>query len=494
MDFLDPKAKKRHAIRMMIGYGLMGLLIAIATTILVFQAYGFDVDRKTGEVIQNGLVFVDSAPSGASVYLNDKLQKDQTNVRQTLPEGHYNLLIRKDGYRDWRRSFDLKGGSIERFTYPLLLPNELVPQEVVAYDQTPAFTTESLDRRYVLVSTGASLTNYIEYDLNNLTKDRPAERQVTFPAGLFTAADGAHGLELVEWSTDNKHLLVKHTFNGGKEFIILSRDAPETSININKLLVQTPTTVTLRDKKFDQWYLFNAEGGLLQTADAKKTITPVLSGIGVFKSHDAETLLYTQPVVNSTNQRVFLRQGKQTYMIREITAGTAMLDLTQYDNAWYVVIGSDADKKTYVYKDPVKFFENNKDKKPAPLVILHTTGPLTNVSFSQNTRFIVAQSGQHFEVYDAEYKQSYKYDISQVFDPSSKVTWMDGHRMLGRSGGKIIMFDFEGSNFQTIIPSSATSLPMFDRDYTVLYTLNTASSNKDKQALFRTDLRYAQDR
>src|SRR5689334_19275883 len=124
MDFLDPKARRRHTIRLYIGYGLMATLILIASAILVFQAYGFDLDRKTGEVIQNGLVFVDSAPDKANVFFNDELQKAKTNNRFALPSGDYTLKIQKDGYRDWHRTFSITGGAVERFSYPLLLPTK----------------------------------------------------------------------------------------------------------------------------------------------------------------------------------------------------------------------------------------------------------------------------------------------------------------------------------------------------------------------------------
>ncbi len=62
MDFLDPRKKRAYKIRLYIGYFLMAVALSIGTLILLFEAYGYDVNHKTGEVIQNGLVFVDSRP------------------------------------------------------------------------------------------------------------------------------------------------------------------------------------------------------------------------------------------------------------------------------------------------------------------------------------------------------------------------------------------------------------------------------------------------
>jgi hypothetical protein len=496
MDFLDPVAKKRRNIRLMVGYVLTGILIITASTIMVFQAYGFEVDRKTGEVIQNGLVFIDSAPDGATIYLNGEVQRELTNTRLKLVEGKYELLIKKDGYRDWKRAFDLHGGDIERFTYPMLLPLNLEQQEIANLGASVGFSSQSPDRRWLMVSKGAAIREFIEYDLNNVDQntEKPRERAFTFPEALFKKIDGPHSIELVEWSTDNKHMLVKHNFTGGYEFLVLSRDNPETSININQLLGINPTAINLRDKKFDQWYLYTQDGGVLQAADSKKNIAVVLTGVGTFKSHDDKTLLYTQPILNAKTQRVFLRQDDRTYLLREISAGPAQLDIARYDNAWYLLVGSDADQKTYVYKDPARILALNDERKPAPVSILKSTGALTWVSFSNNTRFTLAQSGQHIEVYDAEYKETFRYDIGDLFDSGTKLKWMDGHRLIARSKNEVIIFDFDGSNFQKVVPAVAGDVIFFDRDYTVLYALNKSKVTTDTLGLIRTDLRFEQDK
>lgn len=498
MDFLDPKAKKRHKIRLFIGYALMGTVILTTSAILVFSAYGFDVDRKTGEVIQNGMVFVDSAPDGAEVVFNDKLQGYKTNNRFSLPSAQYSLKIQKQGYRDWNRSFQLDGAEVERFTYPMLIPLNLEPREIQAYNSAPSFSTNSPDRRWAIVSAGNSITEFTEYDLNNLegADDNPQTKKITLPSNLFTQADGDHSLTLVEWSTDNKHFLVKHNFAGGYEFVIIARDQPNNSININKLLGQNPGSVVLRDKKYDEWYLYTKEGGILQSADTKKSIEQVATNVTAFKTHDSDTILYaTRSSAEATSQMVKVKQGSDVYDIKEVPVSALFLDIAKYDGKWRVVVGVDAEKKTYVYTDPVNELQKKNDKKSIETTtVLRSTGPINWVGFSNNTRFIVAQSGQHFDVYDFEYKERFRYDIENKFDVNTKVEWIDGHRMSARSGEKAIIFDFDGSNKQELVNVSPVAPLIFDRDYTVLYTITKAKSDAAKQAIFATELRLEGDK
>ncbi len=67
MDYLDPVKKKAHKRRLYLGYGLMAIVVAFATIILVYLGSGFYVDRQTGALIQNGQILVASRPEGAEI-------------------------------------------------------------------------------------------------------------------------------------------------------------------------------------------------------------------------------------------------------------------------------------------------------------------------------------------------------------------------------------------------------------------------------------------
>jgi hypothetical protein len=124
MDYLDPKKEARHRVLLFVGYILIGVAILIGTLVLLYQAYGFGIG-KNGTVIQNGLVFVSSQPNPANIYLNNKLNKSQTNTRLTLPSGIYQVRLARDGYRDWQRTIEVEGGDVQHFDYPFLIPSKL---------------------------------------------------------------------------------------------------------------------------------------------------------------------------------------------------------------------------------------------------------------------------------------------------------------------------------------------------------------------------------
>jgi hypothetical protein len=122
MDFLDPKKRRAYHIRLIVGYVLVAIVIGLATVILVYGANGYGINTKTGQIVQNGLLFADSKPGGARIYLNDVDQNAATAARLVLPAGNYKLTLKKSGYRDWSRHFTLSEQSVARYVYPFLFP------------------------------------------------------------------------------------------------------------------------------------------------------------------------------------------------------------------------------------------------------------------------------------------------------------------------------------------------------------------------------------
>ena len=95
MDFLDPKKRRAYNIRLMIGYALLSTAIILGTVILVYAVYGYGINTKTGQIIQNGLLFVDSNPSGATISISGSSQTSTTSARLILPAGNYTLTLSK---------------------------------------------------------------------------------------------------------------------------------------------------------------------------------------------------------------------------------------------------------------------------------------------------------------------------------------------------------------------------------------------------------------
>lgn len=488
MDFLDPNKKKAHQTRLFIGYALMAIALAIATFIVLFAAYGYDIDRKTGGIIQNGLIIVDAHPESAEIIINNE-RLGTTSDRLVLPAGSYSLQLQRDGYRNWKHQINLEGSSIEQLAYPFLFPEKLVTKAIQQYPGIPAMASISPDRHWLVVQTSSTTSGaFTNIDLNN--NKNPAV-SINVPTNVVTDA-ASHTYEAVEWSTDNIHLLMKHTYTGGHEYIMLDRNNPAESINITRLFPdQQYTSLSLRDKRADQLYLFNAPDGTLSVANTQtRAVSPLLTQVISYKSYQSDTLAYiTNPGTNPTTAELHLRQNGVDHLVRTLPVSTTyLLDLAQFSGNLYLASGSQADGRVYVYKNPFDDFNRKPARTPSPFRVL-VVKSAEYVSFSGIARFIAVQGGSNFAVYDIENDRQTKYDIKLTLVPHQKATWMDGHRLSLMSQGSVYIYDFDGQNIQTLSPGLTNFSPFFDRDYKAMFTLAPDPEAADKTVLLRTELK-----
>jgi hypothetical protein len=489
MDFLDPKRKKSHRRRLLIGYILVAVAVAMGTLILLFSAFGYWVDRKTGDVIQNGTVFVDSQPGGSSVFVNGTLQGNKTAMRLVLPGGQqYTVKLTQDGYRDWTRIFSLDGGHIERLVYPLLVPSTLTTTESQLYATAPGLVSQSPDRHWLLVQQAGQIYSFDLFDLNN-----PKTNPVTFtiPSSIMTNLEKTGTIKVIEWSNDNKHVLLQHSFETGSEFLLIDTTAVASSVNVNTALTVAPSIARLRDKKPDQLYIYDTAGGVLRQADLKnRTVSgAILSNILDFKSYGSDLILYatkTGAIEGKTNIRI-RENDKATYLLKVVPDGmTYALDVAEYEGTPYYVLGSSEDNAVFVYRDPLPTLKGQRQAALLISAVLRLTKPQF-ASFSTNTAFIAAQSANGLLVYDIESDRQFTLTLKHPLTAGEKLTWMDGFRFASVDSGQSYMMDFDGSNEQLLVPSIAGG-PYFAPDYKTVFTLAPSQAVSGRFALTETSL------
>jgi hypothetical protein len=475
MDFLDPEKQKAHARRLLLGYVLIGLIVLLGTTILLYLSYGFGLD-KNGKVIQNGLVFLSSQPDGATIYINGQ-QADQTNTRLTLPAGSYIAEIRRTGYSSWKRAITVEGGSVERFDYPFLYPAQLVTTTLKQYTAAPGMTTQSPDRRWLLVNVTAD-----QFDLYDLSTAKPTPKQLAISSDMYAAASVTKSWEAVQWDEADRYVILKRTYEkagqAGSEYLLVDRDKPEQSVNLTLTLGINPTTITMRDGNYDQYYLFDENAHQLLTATLKKpTPQSYIKDVLAFKA-DKDQLLYATPDKTATGKvQLRMYDNNKSYLLRTAPESTKyLLNLAKYNGNWLVAAGSQNEDKVYVYKNPLDKLKDADKPVLVPVQILKLTTP-QYVSFGLNGRYVMIENAGKFAVYDAERDKGYASEMKTPFDTTqAHAEWMDGYRLTANSNGKLTVFDYDGANANTLMPLQAGTIPFFDHTYGKVYAFNSSNA------------------
>lgn len=486
MDFLDPRRKKAHRRRLMIGYALMSIVIALGTITVLYITYGFDIDRKTGTLIQNGIVFVDSKPQGARIFLNEIEQRSRTSTRMVLPAGWYTVRLQADGYRHWERTFDLDGRQIQRLVYPYLLPNEFDTSDVAQYDVFPKVVTQSPDRRWVLVQRPGSTYQFDVFDLSDPQK---APTLLAIPAAVLTEPTADATLSFVEWSNDNRHVMFRRTYGTVTEFLMIDRERPEESLNLNAAFAIAPQKVTLKNKRHDQFYYQESVPGIIRIANTdNKTISaPLLEEVIDYKTYGDDIILYaTQKDVETGKTDFRILEGDKTYTLKTVhEADRYVMDMSKYDDDWYYAVGSATENMVFVYENPLPALKKQTRTPLLVTAIVRIDNPRF-VSFSANTQFIGVQSGNTILTLDLEDSRQYRINLDMTIPLTQQIKWMDGHRYLFSVEDQSYIVDFDGSNLQTLVTSRVLPGPFFDRDYDNVFTFEESKSVSGKKALTMT--------
>ena len=383
---------------------------------------------------------------------------------------------------------------MQRFDYPFLFPTTLKTTTASTFSSAVTLATQSPDRRWLLVTEQANSTVLKRYDLKDPA--RPVTQNLTLPTSIVTAGDGVHTWKLIEWSNDNRHVVLQHGYvtagAAAQEYIMVDRQNITESRNLTRELKLAATDeLTLFNKKPTLFYVYSTTDKTLHTAalEGDAPTSSRLESVIAYKTFGDDTVLYvtdTPPNGKKTDGfvSVVLQQGSRSIVLRQLPTGAAhyLLDIAQYGGDWYAVLGADTQKGVYIYQNPFDQKLAETTDLPVATRFLKVAEP-QYVAFSAGTQFILAQNGQHFAVYDAENDRTYAYEKNQPLDsPQQHAVWMDGNRILYISGGKVYVFDYDGLNSQLLQAALSDYQPFFASNFEYVFNLQRSTSGTPQLA------------
>lgn len=495
MDYLDPKKKKAQRIQLMIGYVLLGIAISIATVVFVYLANGYYIDRETGVVIQNGLIYVDSRPETANVFLNGVQQNGTTDARLVVPEGVYDIELRRTGYKSWNRNLRLEGGKLRRLTYARLIPEELNAESVVSLATLPSAVSQSNDKRWLVLAYSNNKLQLQYIDLNRTTL---ALTELPLPLDLITATIPGEW-KILEWADDQKVFLAEYRTAEGVEYVLIDRDDPAKSKNVSKLFSNVVfTEVSLRDRKNDLLFLHDTASGNIYRANAGNGQSELfVEGAVDYVAYGNDAVLYvTRKDAGEGMVKAVLKKGDTLYPLRDIHAdSTYLLEMARNGNALVMGIGSPAENRIIVYNDPINALrQNDFSTLPVPTTVLRVEKP-EELTISSDASVILARGGQKFATHEFEEDRTYVFDTEYPITSGQELNWMDGqHIMMGVAENDQLVMDFDGSNQLLLSKSQPTLGSIFDGPINRQFTFNPPGADGSAAQLVRTFLRTPADR
>lgn len=137
-----PRYRARNAVYLI----SVGAFLTFAVVTLLY-ALGYSINLKSGIVVKNGLVVLNSTPSSAFITIDNEVRTERTNVRLKLTPGTYHLKVDRPGTQAWEKRVNLGSGEAVLEDNILLFASE--PQRTVVAESGVLANILSPDSRQV---------------------------------------------------------------------------------------------------------------------------------------------------------------------------------------------------------------------------------------------------------------------------------------------------------------------------------------------------------
>lgn len=435
-------------------YAVLTIFVVGGTILLIYAGEGYDINRQTGEVIQNGLVLVDSSPNGAVVMIDGQPESDKTPSKFSLPAGDYDFTIQLDGYRDWQKKVKVIGSDVEWIYYPLLIPRTLKTNDVLAFRNLQFLNFSGGN---TMMSWQITDTDEVEIGLqvlqsNSVVDDKKITLDQTLVSGKVKS--GVDKLSFVAWANDNQHLLLRHQAGKIDEYILVDTQSPSLSENLTREF-----DLAISDMRFingDPSQLYGLVGGDLRSFNVqdKQISAPVVSAVHKYRLFEDRFVIYlATPKGVSNSVELGLIDGTNKIALAELPGVVANYDIefNEYDSTFYLALLSRDLNQVTVYINP----QITKDSAQAESSLIFNLDGAQSLDFSPGGRFIELQSGNKFVTYDFQESRVYNFGLGYSVPNNRKVKWLDDYRLYTNDGNnQLHIFEFDGANDQKLIKSN----------------------------------------
>lgn len=498
MDY-DEK-KKRQLIRVAIAEIGMAISVVAIVIVATLATMGFFITGD-GQIEQSGLMQIHSIPTGATVNLDGSNLFSRTNLSRTMPAGDHRIIISRDGYDTWENVVKMYSGVLVRLYYPRLFLLNRVANEVMPLKSGNELVTDlefysaSPSRNYIIYAQNGSaewrLIDVRSDDVKETTLDlssvlpwvTKADTMEQTKNSLHSVIAGSVAeytfdgdIEVVAWSDNDEKVLVKASFEGQTEWVLVNLRDVSSSLNLSKTFGLDFVQISAIDGAANQ--LFALENRNLRRIDiASKTVSGVLlNNVAEFSNYESNLIYVTAEAQdNQTEKRKrfvgVYRNGENggTVIAEAEAEDKIIVTLAKYFDDYYMCYLVN-NKLMVLYGSLPTYSSQGADL--SNLKELELTKEFSEIpeklSLSGNNEYLVAQSGEKFMSVDLDDGSVFEYDAAK------EIRWLDDSMLYDVNDGHLIVWDFDGANRRNLNESVKKSdgSKVDTMDYDVVITSN----------------------
>lgn len=416
-----------------ISYALTLAIVLAGTIMLVELGQGYSYDIKTGQFYINGLLSLVSSPSSANLIINGKATRHNTPYRSTLKTGTYNLELRKNGFHSWSKQVDILPFQVLSLELVFLIPNDIVKTNITP-NQTATNLASSRDRRhFAYTAMDPSTSTPSVWVVNG---DRGPGSKIYSASGA-TESLPAESIVGAVWSADNSHLLV-HSDVGGAQVYNLVSSSGGAPINLTDLFKLDLSGLMFSPYDWRELY-WNSPDGLRRLNAGDKTASAVLADKVSGFAFAGDRILYVRTTPLGKSVWSMDRAGNNQKQLIESLADSGSYQLTyaNYRGLDALAVLPAGTSIATLYLD---IFSAN----PVSKVVSKSA---SQISFSDNSRYLAFSSNNGFGTYDLEKNTIL---LTPKVGPLDCLGWFDNYHFVVCKQNEVYIAEIDGANMTKI--------------------------------------------
>lgn len=450
-----PPSKRKQLIQRTAVYSFMTIAVVSLVTVLVLVMLGYQFNRNEGRIEQGGLLQFDSRPNGADVTIDGNAFGTRTPSKTTLSAGEHFVTMARAGYQTWQKSVEIVPGSVTWLNYSRLIPVDLQPASVADFSRVTS-TAVSQDAKWMALKENPADASI---RLANLSGDDVALKTIEIPTTVYTKAK-KHTFTIEKWDPDSRYILVQHTYDGKREWLVVDAENVGASQNVSQLLDIDASKVIFSDG--DSRILYVQIGTDIRRINLNEATMsrPLVDNAADFSLYKASTIVFTTTQDTSTKQRSvgFYKEGSEKpQIVRSYDSSKNVplnLAIGEYFGDTYFAISHG--KNIDVLEGDLNNTANVK-----PVANYTTAEAVVHLSIVTNGRFIIAQHGAAYTTYDLEFKKSTSTSLKGIATVSDELRWLDDYTVWSDRDGTVRLYEFDGANqhdIMTVVPGLSVTL------------------------------------
>lgn len=463
MDF-DEK-KRRQLIRVIIAEVGMVLSVIAIVVVAVLAAMGFMISSN-GAIEQSGLMQLHTMPTGATVQIDGNTLFSRTNLSRTLTAGKHSLELTREGYDSWKKEINIHAGVLMRLYYPrLFLQNREVEMAKILTEEGLEFYAPSQNRNYILYAQKLAAEwklldmrgdeiKVVPLDLSGILPgmvELPSKQSGVTGKNIETHTyEFAGKIEKVVWSANEEKVLVKVTYEGVSEWVLVNLWNMAESLNITRTFGLGEVHVEMIDAAASQLYILDKHQLKRINTNDRVMSRVLLENVWSFASYGSSVIYLSDNDKSEQLVGVYRDDEKGGTVIAKVPTGkNVQIAISNYYDEDYLVYTVD-DEVTVMYGKIPSYSEEGASL--AELKELVAQKKLASVpeevSVSPDGEYVVAQKAEQLMVLDLDMGDLYEYAA-----PSAELRWLDAGMIYALREGEIIVWDFDGTNQRNLSES-----------------------------------------